>query len=480
MNPKELDGRLAAVLDQIKSRHDAALAELSDFLRFPSVSADPARAVEIKACAQWLAGRISATGLTAEVVPTAGHPIVLARNEHQPNRPTVLLYGHYDVQPPEPLAGWITPPFEPTIRKTTTGTEAIFARGAADDKGQIWAHMEAISAWQSVGGGLPINLICLFEGEEEVDSHHLADFVNTHREKLRADIAVISDTNGFARGAPAITTGLRGLVYSEITLRAAANDLHSGIHGGAVRNPALALAALLARLHDESGRVTLDGFYDGVELPSDDERRSWAGLGFDEKAYANGLGLARSIETLGGEAGYTSLERKWARPTCDVCGLTSGYQGLGAKTIIPAFARAKISFRLVAGQDPLRVRAALEDFVRVHTPNGLVEIISHFAAAPAVLVDHRGRWASAAAGAIEKGFGVAPVFIREGLTIPVVNLLKSILGLDTLLLGFGLPDDAPHAPNEKFDLENLRGGAQTAAALYLALAVLRDAADHPL
>lgn len=465
-----MNGSLTAVLEHIHSRHDVAVAELGEFLRFASVSADPPCAGDVEACAQWLARKISAAGLTAQVVPTAGHPIVLARNEPRPDRPTVLLYGHYDVQPPQPLAGWATPPFEPTVRKTAAGTDAIYARGAADDKGQIWAHMEAIGAWQSVGGGLPVNLITLFEGEEEVDSHHLADFLGARRETLKADIAVISDTSGFARGVPAITTGLRGLVYSEVSLRTAANDLHSGIHGGAVRNPALALAKLLAGLHDDSGRVTLDGFYDGVDLPAHSERRSWAQLGFDEQAYAAGLELAGGLETLAGEAGFTTLERKWARPTCDVCGLTSGYQGPGAKTIVPASASAKISLRLVMGQDPLRVRAMLEKFVADHCPSGLAVTISHFAAAPAVLVDHDGPWVSAAAAAIARGFGAPPVLIREGLTIPVVNLLKSTLGLDTLLLGFGLPDDSPHAPNEKFDLENLRAGARTAAVLYEMLA----------
>ncbi len=457
---------LTLVLNRIHSRHDAAVADLSEFLRFPSVSADPARAGDVAACAKWLANRLSAAGLTAEVVPTPGHPIVMAQNERRPDRPTVLLYGHYDVQPPEPLEGWTTPPFEPTVRTTGANTEAIYARGAADDKGQIWAHMEAIAAWQSVGGGLPVNLVAVFEGEEEIDSHHLADFLDARKKSLAADIALISDTNGFARGKPAITTGLRGLVYSEITLRASANDFHSGIHGGAVRNPALAIARLLADLHDADGRVTLDGFYDDVESLTASERRMWAGLGFDEHAYAAGLQLAGGGQTLAGEAGFTTLERKWARPTCDVCGLTSGYQGSGAKTIIPASASAKVSFRLVARQDPTRVRAAFEKFVRDRCPAGLDAKISHYAAAPAVLVDSAGQWASAASQAIARGFGAAPVFIREGLTIPVVNLLKHKLGLDTILLGFGLPDDSPHSPDEKFDLDQLRAGSRTAAIFY--------------
>jgi acetylornithine deacetylase/succinyl-diaminopimelate desuccinylase-like protein len=457
---------LDAVLAHLESRRDAAIADLGEFLRFPSVSADPRRAADVKACAEWLAARILATGLTAEVIATPGHPIVLAANQHRADRPTVLLYGHYDVQPPDPLEGWTTPPFEPTVRTTPAGTQAIYARGTADDKGQVWAHMEAIAAWQSVGGGLPVNLICLFEGEEEIDSHHLAEFLARHEQRLGADIAVISDTNGLARGVPAITTGLRGLVYSEVTLRAAANDLHSGIHGGAVRNPALSMAKLLADLHDPSGRVNLDGFYDGVAPPDQGEHDAWAKLGFDETTYAAGLQLSRGAETLAGEGGFTTLERRWARPTCDVCGLTSGYQGPGAKTIIPASATAKISFRLVPGQDPLGVRAALEKFVHDRCPSGLAVTISHYAAAPAVLLDHRGKWASIASQAIARGFGAPPVFIREGLTIPVVNLLKNKLGLETLLLGFGLPDDSPHSPNEKFDLDQLRAGARTAAILY--------------
>jgi acetylornithine deacetylase/succinyl-diaminopimelate desuccinylase-like protein len=465
-----VNNSLISVLERIQSRRAAAVAELSEFLRFPSVSANPANQHDVAACAQWLARKLSSSALVAEVVPTAGHPIVLARTERQPDRPTVLLYGHYDVQPTEPLEQWTTPPFEPTVRRTAAGTEAIFARGAADDKGQVWAHVEAISAWQSAGGGLPVNLIAIIEGEEEIDSHHLADFLTARLESLRADIAVIGDTNCFARGVPAITTGLRGLVYSEVTIRASASDLHSGIHGGAVRNPALALSKLLAELHNESGCVTLEGFYDGVELPAESDRKNWARLGFDEVEYAAGLGLTGGKETLGGEAGFTTLERKWARPTCDVCGLSSGYQGPGAKTIIPASATAKVSFRLVPGQDPLRVRAAFGKFVRDRCPAGLESIISHFAAAPAVSLDHQGPWVTAAAAAVTQGFGVPPVYIREGLTIPVVNLLKRTLELDALLLGFGLPDDSPHAPNEKFDLENLHAGARTAAALYRMLA----------
>jgi acetylornithine deacetylase/succinyl-diaminopimelate desuccinylase-like protein len=468
----DINASLAAVLQHIDSHHDQSVTQLCEFLKFPSVSADPNRAADVKACADWLANKISASGLSAEVIPTPGHPIVLARNQHIPGRPTVLLYGHYDVQPPDPLAQWITPPFEPTVRKTPANTDAIYARGAADDKGQIWAHLAAISAWQSIAGRLPINLIALFEGEEEIDSHHLPAFLDAQRDKLQADIAVISDTNGFARGIPAITTGLRGLVYSEITLRSSTSDLHSGIHGGAVLNPAIALSKILAKLHDHSGKVMLENFYDNVELPTESERKDWANLPFDEKSYASSLDLWRGETTLGGETGYTTLQRKWSRPTCDICGLTSGYQGPGSKTIIPASASAKISFRLVPRQDPFQVREMLEKFVSDQTPPGLETKITHYAAAPAVLLDQNSQWLTAATAAITHGFGRPPVLIREGLTIPIVNLLKQKLNLQTLLVGFGLPDDNPHAPNEKFDLESLKAGTRTAAVLYASFAKL--------
>lgn len=468
--PVELEARLATVLTRIENCRSAAVSELAEFLRIPSVSADPHRAGDVAACARWLAGRIEAAGLHAEVKNTPGHPVVLACNEHRAGRPTVLLYGHYDVQPPDPIEGWMTPPFEPVVRNTDAGTPAIFARGAADDKGQIWAHLQAMAAWESVGGGLPVNLVALLEGEEEIDSHHLAGFIAEHRSELAADVAVVSDTNGFARGVPAITTGLRGLVYSEVTLRVAPHDLHSGIHGGAVRNPALALARLLAGLHDANGQVTLDGFYDEVIPPAAAEIRGWERLRFDQAGYAASLQLAGGQSALTGETGYSTLQRRWARPTCDVCGLTSGYQGPGAKTIIPAAATAKVSFRLVARQDPLKVRAAFDNYIREHTPAGLLQTTTHFAAAPAALVSSEGRWIAAATAAVHRGFGVVPVLLREGLTIPVVNLLKASLGLDTLLVGFGLPDDRPHAPNEKFDLDALSAGSRTAAALYAHLA----------
>jgi acetylornithine deacetylase/succinyl-diaminopimelate desuccinylase-like protein len=460
-----------AALEIIAGRRAGAIEDLSAFLAIPSISADPSSAPAMAKCAGWLADQLSMRGLRAEVFPTPGHPVVLARGEYRAGRPTVLVYGHYDVQPVDPIAQWTSPPFVPSIRKTSAGTDALYARGATDDKGQLWAHVEAIGAWQQAGGP-PVNLILLIEGEEEIDSHHLADFVAGHREDLRADIAVISDNSSFARGIPALTTGLRGLVYSQVTLRLAEADLHSGIHGGAVINPANALARLLSGLHDETGKVTLRGFYDRVRPISQAEKQDWRSLPFDELAYSRTLGLVGGLESLAGEAGFSTLERRWARPTCDICGLTSGYQGAGAKTIIPASSTAKISFRLVADQDPLAIRAALEEVVAAKCPGGLRLSFEHFAAAPAALAPADGPFVKAARTALEIGYGAAPVLLRDGLTIPVVNLLKQQLGVSTLLVGFGLPDDRPHAPDEKIDLDALYFGSRTATALLAHIAAI--------
>lgn len=334
-------------------------------------------------------------------------------------------------------------------------------RGAADDKGQIWAHVAAIAAWQKQGG-LPVNLKVLFEGEEEVGSDHLEQFVREHRQQLRADIAVISDTNQFARGVPAITYGLRGLVYMEVFLAGADHDLHSGLYGGAVPNPANVLCELLASLHDAAGRVTIDGFYDDVLPLADVERQTWRELPFDEKRFAEELNLPAGS----GEAGYTTLERKWARPTCDINGLSSGYQGHGAKTIIPATASAKVSMRLVPNQNPAKIQEAFERHLRTRCPGNVKISFARHGASPAVLVPMDGEPIRLAAEAIEAGFGSKPTFMREGGSIPVVGLIKRELGIDTLLVGFGLPDDRVHSPNEKFDLDSLHAGTRTAAVMY--------------
>ena len=455
------------VLKTIDSTRDQSLAGLIDFLRLPSISTKPEHAADVRACATWLADRLNLIGLKAQVLPTAGHPVVLAKNAHQPGRPTVLVYGHYDVQPPEPLDLWTTPPFEPTVRKTDAGTDAVYARGAVDDKGQVWAHVQAIAAWHAHGGA-PVNLTLLIEGEEECGSNHLTDFVNQHKADLNADIAVISDTNQFARGLPAITYGLRGLLYMEVFLTGPDHDLHSGMYGGAVPNPANVLCQLIATLHDQDGRINIPGFYDNVADLTPAERDLWKQLPFDEKDFAASMKLAE----LTGEKGYSTLERRWARPTCDVNGLTSGYQGHGAKTVIPSKASAKISMRLVPNQDPAKIQAAFERAMRERCPKNVRIEFTHHGGAPAVLVPSDSPAMKLAFEAVEKGFAARPILGREGGSIPVVGLLKSALNLDTLLVGFGLPDDRVHSPNEKFDLDALHKGTRTAAALYHTLSNL--------
>lgn len=451
------------VLQTIESRREASVSGVSEFLRFASVSTKPEHATDVNRCGNWLSERLKSAGLSSQVLPTAGHPVVLAKNEHTPGRAAVLFYGHYDVQPPEPLDKWVTPPFEPAIRNG-----AIHARGACDDKGQVWAHVEAVSAWQR-HGGLPVNLTMLIEGEEEIGSPNLEPFVRQHQDELRADVAVISDTGQFAKGVPALTYGLRGLVYCEVFITGADHDTHSGMFGGAIPNPANVLCLLLATLHNANGRVNLPGFYDDVRPLSDAERQGWAKLPFDERRLLEDLKLERTT----GEAGYSSLERAWGRPTCDVNGLTSGYQGHGAKTIIPSAASAKVSMRLVPDQDPRKVVEIFEGTLRERCPDTVsIKFARHGLAFP-VLVPREGPAMRLASEAVQSGFGAAPVLIREGGTIPVVGTIKSTLGMDTLLVGFGLPDDRVHSPNEKFDLDALHKGTRTAAVLYGKLAELR-------
>jgi acetylornithine deacetylase/succinyl-diaminopimelate desuccinylase-like protein len=458
------------VLKSIDARRDQSLEDLKWLLRIPSVSTKPEHAPDMARAAKGIADTLQRSGLKASVEPTGGgkgHPLVLARNDHKPGRPTVLFYGHYDVQPPEPLDLWTTPPFEPTVRDDGTGHPAVYARGAADDKGQVWCHVEAVRAWQEAGG-LPVNLVMLIEGEEEIGSDHLADFVKARRAELKADVAVISDTNQFARGVPAITYGLRGLVYCEVFVTAVSHDLHSGMFGGSVPNPANVLCELLATLHTPDGRVNVEGFYDDVRALDPSERSAWAKLPFDDEKAKRELKLKETF----GEKGYTTLERRWARPTCDINGLTSGYQGHGAKTIIPAKASAKVSMRLVPDQDPLKVVEAFERAMRERCPKSVtIEFARHGLAGP-VRVPPDSPAMRLAADAVEAGFGKRPTLVREGGSIPVVALFKQTLGIDTLLVGFGLPDDRVHSPNEKFDLDALHQGTRTAAVLYEKLARL--------
>jgi len=459
------------ILTTLEGRRDQSLAGLIEFLRIPSVSTEPRHKDDMVRCAHWLADRFRFAMLEAAVMPTRGHPVVVARNKHVPGRPTVLLYGHYDVQPPEPLDLWKSPPFEPTVRKDDKGFDAIFARGAVDDKGQVWCHVEAITAWQA-HGGVPVNLICLIEGEEEVGSENLEAFVRENRELLRADICLISDTGLFARGVPAIGYGLRGLDYEEIRIDGPSHDLHSGGYGGAIHNPANVLVEILASLHNKDGTVNIPGFYDDVVPLTQAERDAWKRLPHDDARWAAEIGLSR--DDLFGEAGFSTIERLWARPTLDINGLSGGYQGHGAKTVIGSWASAKVSMRFVPNQDPKKIQSLFRKTVLERAPRGVKVSF--------LLNDHTGKpvlspidtlAARLAAEAITTGFGTPPIFTRGGGTIPVVAMLKDVLGVDSLLVGFGLPDDRVHSPNEKFDMESLRCGTRTAAVLYDKLSQLK-------
>jgi acetylornithine deacetylase/succinyl-diaminopimelate desuccinylase-like protein len=452
------------VLATIENRRHQTVDLLKEFLRIPSVSANPLHKDDCRRCAQWVADQLRFAALDVAVMETGGHPCVVAKNKHIPGRPTVLVYGHYDVQPPDPMDLWKSPPFEPVIGKTSAGTDAVFARGAVDDKGQFTCHLEAITAWQA-HGGVPVNLTVLVEGEEEIGSANLENFVRQHKEALRADVCVISDTNQFARGYPAITTGTRGLVYMELIARGPNRDLHSGLFGGAAPNPANVLVEMLASLHDANGRVMVPGFYDDVVELTPDERASWKKLPFSEDDFKRDLGVTSTI----GENGFTSLEQTWARPTCDINGLTAGYQGPGAKTVIGSQASAKVSFRLVANQDPKKVRDAFVKMMTDKAPAGVtLEILDH-GIAPAYLVSADHPMMPAARRAVETGFGKPATLIRSGGSIPIVSTFKHELGTDVLFLGFGLPDDNIHSPNEKFDLDCLYNGCKTIAALFAEL-----------
>jgi acetylornithine deacetylase/succinyl-diaminopimelate desuccinylase-like protein len=459
---------LDRVLSNLDKRKPKALESLKEFLRIPSVSTKPEHKRDMLRCANWLADQLKGASLDVKIMETGGHPAVVAKNKHVAGRPTILFYGHYDVQPPEPLELWTTPAFEPTVRKDEDGFDAVYARGAVDDKGQVWCHCEAILAWQAAGGA-PVNLIMLIEGEEEIGSEHLTAFVKQHRDALKADLCLISDTDQFQRGVPAITYGLRGLVYEEVKLTGPSHDLHSGMYGGSVPNPANVLCEVLATLHDRDGRVNIPGFYDDVVAVTPEEKAIWAKLPFDEHHFKKELGLTE----LSGEKGYSTQERRWARPTCDINGLSGGYQGPGAKTVIGSWASAKVSMRLVPNQDPQKIQKAFREAIRSRTPKNVkVEFTldGHNALPVVVPIDNRAT--QLAAEALELGFGKKPAFIRGGGTIPVVATFKEVLGVDSLLVGFGLPNDRVHSPNEKFDLDAFYSGTRTAAALYDKLARL--------
>jgi acetylornithine deacetylase/succinyl-diaminopimelate desuccinylase-like protein len=457
----DVAGGVASVQEYLNRNADQAVEQLKEFLRIPSISAQPDHKADMQRAAQWVRDQFQSAGLTTEIVPTAGHPIVYAEWTGAPGAPTVLVYGHYDVQPPDPLDQWITPPFEPTIRDGR-----IYARGATDDKGQVLTHVLSAAAWLKTVGKLPVNVKFVIEGEEEVGSNNLDRFLEEQRDRCRCDVAVISDTAQFAPGVPAITYGLRGIVACEVFVSGPSQDLHSGVFGGSVANPANGLARMIAALHDAQGRVQIPDFYNDVVPLTDGERRNYAKLPFDEASYLNGLG----ISAVHGETGFTTLERRWARPTCDVNGMISGYTGVGPKTIVPARASVKLTCRLVPNQDAHKVLDSLRVFLEKQLLPGLRMEFREYHGAPGVLCDLNSPWMQAARRAIAAGFGKEPVMIREGGSIPVVGSFKQILGVDTLLLGWGQNTDNLHSPNESFTVEDFHRGTRASAQLWAELA----------
>lgn len=459
-----------AVLAHVDAGLDASRERLFDLLRIPSVSTDPAYAGECRRAAEWMRGQFAGIGFEASVRDTPGHPMVVA---HHPGPgdgagvPHLLYYGHYDVQPPDPLELWESGPFEPALVNAERGPR-IVARGAVDDKGQVMTFVEAFRAWQAVHGTLPVKVTVLLEGEEETGSPSLIPFLEANRAELAADVAVVCDTGMWDVETPAITCILRGMCYAELTLRGPSHDLHSGLYGGAVLNPLNALARILGELHDAEGRVRIPGFYDDVVEPSPAQRAEWAALGFDEAAFLKGAGLA----TPTGEAGWSALERLWVRPTCDINGMWGGYTGAGAKTVIASEAHAKLSCRLVPGQDPRKVLEGLQRFVAERLPPDAEVTWRPFSMSPAIEVATDSPWLEAARTALSEEFGRPAIIMGCGGSIPVVGSIQRILGYESLLVGFGLEDDRMHSPNEKFELTCFHRGIRSNARILAKLAAV--------
>ena len=453
------------VLDHAEAGLDGSRERWFSLLRIPSVSAQPAHAPDCAAAAEWLRAEFAAIGFTTQVLPTAGHPLVLAHHPGKGDGPRLLYYGHYDVQPADPLDLWTSPPFDPVVTDGPNGPQ-VRARGAVDDKGQVMMWLEALRAWHEAAGGPPCPVTVLVEGEEEVGSANLEPFLAEHRAALAADIAVISDTGMWDVDTPAITTGLRGMVYAEVTLRAAERDLHSGVYGGSALNPINALTRILGELHDADGRIQLPGFYDGVQDVPPALMAQWDRLRFEESAFLGEVGLAHPV----GERGRRPLDRLWARPTADINGIWGGYSGPGAKTVIAAQAAAKVSFRLVPGQDPAAVFEGFKRFVTERCPPDARVSFELFSTAPGIEVASESHWVRAAQAALAAEYGRPAVLIRSGGSIPVVESMRRLLGLDSLLVGFGLSDDQVHSPNEKFDWRCFRGGLRSHVRLLAELA----------
>jgi acetylornithine deacetylase/succinyl-diaminopimelate desuccinylase-like protein len=442
--------------------HPTHLEDFYSFLRFPSVSTDNQFKNQVRDCAQWVAQKLKDIGLQSEVVATHGHPIVWARNQHRPGRRTILIYGHYDVQPPDPLELWDSPPFEPVLKDGY-----VFARGATDNKGQILAHIIGIQETIEQDGELPVNVHLMIEGEEEIGSVNLGGFLSENRDALSCDVAVVSDTGMIARGIPTLSYGLRGVTALEIKVTGPKIDLHSGIYGGAVANPITALAQLLATLHDQEGRVAIAGFYDRVKPLENWEREAWRKLPVDgDKLILDETG----VPELFGETGYNSLERVWARPTAEINGIGGGYQGKGTKTVIASHAMAKLTFRLVPEQEGDEILKLAKTHLRKSLPKGVTLDMIDGHSGPWYLTDPHSQIGESAQRALRKAFNAEVALIREGGSIPIVSQFRSILGVETLLMGLALPDCRAHSPNENFPLENLEGGIRLNKAILQELA----------
>jgi acetylornithine deacetylase/succinyl-diaminopimelate desuccinylase-like protein len=462
-----VDHTLDAVLSHIDANLDASLERLFALVRIPSISTDPAHKADCQKAADWLAAELTALGFDAAARRTTGHPIVVAHAKGRTSKPHVLFYAHYDVQPVDPVDLWTNPPFEPTLVKAEAGQTWIVARGTSDDKGQLMTFVEACRAWIAVNGALPISVTILSEGEEESGSPSLQPFLEAHRDELSLDVALVCDTDMWDAKTPAITTMLRGIVGEEVEITCANRDLHSGMFGGAARNPIHLLAEILAGLHDSEDKVTLAGFYDNVEEVPHSVKAQWKALLFNEANFLGDIGLSVAA----GEKDRSVLEQIWARPTCEVNGIQSGYTGEGFKTVIPSKASAKVSFRLVAKQDPAKVRSAFHSFVRARLPADCSVGFKSHISGPAISLPADGVLLGKARAALGEEWGRDAVMIGSGGSIPIVSDFKRYLGMDSLLIGFAQVENRIHSPNEKYDLSSFHGGIRSWARILSAFAI---------